>query len=163
MVFDVIDISEEEISKLSAVQMQLLRTAQKNKNNLKYKLEQELILFKQLICTDGLKDSSLLEHKRAQLEKELNYELDIIAEQLLYSISISNPMPPDKEDGDENAGYIVDYTLPYIDRYNIVRDYYLAISDPSERMALYTADETAKRYLGSYYDSLYDVLYSYSI
>ena len=29
-------------------------------------------------------------------------------------------------------------------------------------MALYTADDVAKRYLDSYYGSLYNVLYTYS-
>ncbi len=43
-----------------------------------------------------------------------------------------------------------------------MRDYYLAIENPAERMALYTADDTAKRYLGSYYSTLYNVLYTYS-
>ena len=64
--------------------------------------------------------------------------------------------------GDEGAGYVVDYSLSYSERYVIVRDYYLAIADPAERMALYTADEVAKRYLDSYYGSLYNVLYTYS-
>ena len=66
------------------------------------------------------------------------------------------------EGGDESAGYIVDYTLPYNQRYAIVRDYYLSIEDPQERMALYTADEVAKKYLSTYYKTLYDVLYTYS-
>ncbi len=56
----------------------------------------------------------------------------------------------------------MDYTLSYNERYRIVRDYYLSITDPAERMALYSADDTARKYLGSYYASLYNVLYSYS-
>ena len=41
MEFDIIDVTEEELEKFTAVQMQLLRTAQKNKNNLKYNLEKD--------------------------------------------------------------------------------------------------------------------------
>ena len=65
-------------------------------------------------------------------------------------------------DGSTESGYIVDYTLPYSERYKLVRDYYFTIEDPQERLALYTVDEVAKQYLSSYYRTLYDVLYSYS-
>ncbi|MBD5632406.1 MAG: hypothetical protein HDP34_04175 [Clostridia bacterium] len=162
MEFDIIQKTEEELKKLTTVQMQLLRTAQKEKNQLRHKLEQEMELFEQLVYTDGMKASSLIAQKRAELEKEFNYELEILVEQLNYNLTISEPLPPEKGDGDENAGYIVDYSLPYVDRYKIVRDYYLSIPNSAERMALYSADETAKRYLGTYYATLYDVLYSYS-
>ena len=43
-----------------------------------------------------------------------------------------------------------------------MRDYYLSIEDPSERMSLYGADSVARKYLGSYYASLYNVLNTYS-
>ena len=161
MEFDIIDLTEEELKKLTAVQMQLLRTAQKKKNELVRKNAQDLALFKKLAYTNGMKDSSLFEQKRAELNEQLNYEVEILSEQLNYSIKLNEPLP-DTGDGDESAGYIVDYTLSYTDRYNIVRDYYLAIPDPAERMSLYTADDTAKKYLGSYYSTLYNVLYTYS-
>lgn len=161
MEFDIIDLTEEEIAALSTVQMQLLRTAQKKKNELARKAEQDLALFKKFVYTNGMKDSSLLAQKREELQKNLAYETELLAEQLNYSIKLNEPLP-DKGDGDESAGYIVDYSLSYTDRYNIVRDYYLAIPDPAERMALYTADETAKKYLSSYYSTLYNVLYTYS-
>lgn len=161
MEFDVIDMTEEEIENLSTVQTQLLRTAQKNKNELRYNLERDFNLFKKLLLTDGMYDSSLLTQKRAELEEEFNRSAGIIAEQLKYSLTLNEPYPGNGE-GDVNTGYIVDYTLSYTERYAIVRDYYLAIPDPSERMALYTADEVAKKYLASYYSTLYDVLYTYS-
>ena len=161
MVFDIIDLTEEELKKLTNVQMQLLRTAQKKKNELARKSGQDLEMFIRLAHTNGMRDSSLIEHKRAELDEGLAYEIGIIAEQLKYSIRLNEPLP-DGGGGDEDAGYIVDYTLSYTDRYNIVRDYYLAIENPAERMALYTADDTATRYLGSYYSTLYNVLYTYS-
>lgn len=161
MEFDIIDLTEEELNKLTTVQMQLLRTAQKKKNELTRKTEQDLALFKKLVYTNGMVDSSLLEQKRAELQRNLEYEVGLLTEQLGYGIKLNEPYP-DIGDGDESAGYIVDYTLSYTDRYNIVRDYYLAISNPAERMALYSADDMAKRYLGSYYSTLYNVLYTYS-
>lgn len=160
MEFDVIDISEEELKDFTVVQMQLLRTAQKNKNTLTYNLGKDLEIFKRLLLTGDVGNSSLFEQKSAELKAEYDRRVAEIAEQLNYSLKLNEPYPDDEEL--ENAGYIVDFSLSYTERYIIVRDYYLSISDPAERMALYTADEVAKKYLGSYYATLFDVLYTYS-
>lgn len=161
MTFDIIVLTDEELRKMTAVQMQLLRTAQKKKNELKHKLELDMDLFKKLLLTDNMQDSSLEAQKRAELEEEYLYQVGIIAEQLEYALEVNEPFP-DGGDSSEDVGYIVDYGLSYTDRYIIVRDYYLSIADPAERMALYGKDDVARRYLGSYYNTLYDVLYTYS-
>jgi len=159
--FDIIEITDEELKKLSTVQMQLLRTAQKKKNELRHKTKQDLALYKKLVYTDGMKESCLLRQKSEELETEFNYQVQILAEQLQYAMALNEPVP-DQGEGDASAGYIVDYSLSYNERYIVVRDYYLAIPDPAERMALYSADDVARRYLGVYYETLYDVLHSYS-
>lgn len=161
MEFDIISVTDEYLDSLTTIQMQLLRTAQKNKNSLQHKMEQDIALYKKLLYTNGMIISSLLEQKRAELEAEYNYQVEILSEQLLYAIEMNEPYP-DSGDYDDSTGYIVDYSLSYTDRYIIVRDYYLAIEDPAERMSLYSNDEVAKKYLGSYYTTLYNVLYSYS-
>lgn len=161
MEFDIIELSEEELGDLSTIQMQLLRTAQKNKNELRYKLEQDMEMFERLVLTNDTYNSSLIAAKRTELEKDFNYKVGVIREQLEYAMKLNEPYP-DRGDVSEDTGYLVDYTLSYTDRYVLVRDYYLSIEDPSERMALYAADEVAKKYLGSYYASLYNVLSTYS-
>ena len=161
MQFDIVDYSEEDLKKLTAVQMQLLRNAQKRKNELFHKMEQDLEMFAKLAHTEGMHDSSLTEAKRAELKAEYDYQVEILREQLDYGMKLNSPLP-DGSDEDENAGYLVDYSLSYTDRYVLVRDYYLSIENPAERMSLYAADEVAKRYLGSYYASLYNVLNMYS-
>ena len=160
MEFDIIELTPEELSNFTSVQMQLLRSAQKNKNTLRENMDRDLRLFKSLLLTDDVFNSSLYAQKRAELEREFDFKTESIAEQLRYNLSLSEPYDPD--DNDDEAGYIVDYTLSYNERYRIVRDYYLSITAPAERMALYSADDTARKYLGSYYASLYNVLYSYS-
>lgn len=160
MEFDIIELTPEELSNFTSVQMQLLRSAQKNKNTLRENMDRDLRLFKSLLLTDDVFNSSLYAQKRVELEREFDFKTESIAEQLRYNLSLSEPYDPD--DNDDEAGYIVDYTLSYNERYRIVRDYYLSITDPAERMALYSADDTARKYLGSYYASLYNVLYSYS-
>lgn len=161
MTFDIIELEEGEIEAFSTIQVQLLRTAQKRKNELLHKMKSDLELFKKLILSNGMVNSTLYEQKRAELTAEVAYQVDILKEQLLYSLEINEPYPDGDED-QEMVGYIVDYTLSYTDRYAIVREYYLAIDDPALRMQLYTDDDVAKRYLGSYYSVLYNVLYNYS-
>lgn len=162
MTFDIIEVTDEELSNFTTVQMQLLRTAQKSKNELLYNLEKDMALLEKLVLSNDMKESTLVAKKRAELEAELNRKLSIIVEQLNYNLSLSEPYPDGGGSGDEDAPYIVDYTLSYNERYNIVRNYYLSIEDSAERMALYGSDETARKYLGSYYAALYNVLYSYS-
>lgn len=161
MTFDIIELDESELKAFSVIQMQLLRTAQKKKNELRHKMESDIELFKKLILGNGMINSTLYEQKREELEAEFEYQVEILREQLLYSLEINEPYP-DGDDDQELVGYIVDYTLSYTDRYAIVREYYLSIDDPALRMRLYTDDDVAKRYLGSYYSVLYNVLYNYS-
>ena len=161
MTFDIINLEESELESLSTIQMQLLRTAQKKKDELWRKALSDLELFKKLFLGNGTVNSTLYAQKRDELNAEFEYQVGVLREQLLYSLKINEPYPYGEEDL-EMVGYIVDYTLSYTDRYAIVREYYLSIDDPALRMRLYTDDDVAKRYLGSYYSVLYNVLYNYS-
>lgn len=160
MTFDIVVFSQEELDALSNVQMQLLRTAQKKKNELQHDMENDLAMFKKMIFTNGMVNSTLYAQKEEQLLAEFNYQVEILKEQLLYALSINEPFP-DQDADQEKVGYIVDYSLSYTDRYAIVREYYLSL-DAATRMNLYTNDDVAKRYLGDYYSTLYNVLYTYS-
>lgn len=163
MVFDVIDLKNNGYSEegLSTVQMQLLRTAQKSKNKLYHDLQKDIETYRTLLATNGMTRSSLYTSGVESLQEEYEYQVAILSEQLLYALQVNEPYP-DSGEYDETTGYIVDYSLSYTDRYIIVRDYYLAIEDPAERMSLYANDEVAKNYLGNYYTTLYNVLYTYS-
>lgn len=161
MKFDVVAISEEDIKKLTAAQTQLLRRAQKSKNELMHEMEKELEHFKKLVYTYDMKESSIFAQKEAELQAEYEYRLDIIVEECRYGMERTDASLPDPPDADKTE-YTVDYGLPYTDRYNIVRDYYMAIPDPDERLTRYMNDEVAKDYLGTYYGALLNVLYSYT-
>ena len=165
MEFDVINLTQTEINALTVVQMKMLRTAQQKKDELYHKADKELEMFRTLTLTSGTKNSNLLEDKRTALQEELDYQAALLADNLIYNMSLNEPTNGDElggSGGDVGSGYIVDYSLSYNERYVIVRDYYLAIENPHERMALYTADDVAKKYLSSYYTTLYNVLYTYS-
>ena len=165
MQFDVINITQEEVEKLTVVQMKMLRTAQQKKDELVRKAEQDIEMFRRIVLTSGMKHSTLIRDKMKEIYDEVDYKCAVLADNLIYNMSLNEPTSGDDiggGGGDEGAGYIVDYSLSYNERYVIVRDYYLAIQDPAERMALYAADEVAKKYLGSYYGTLYNVLATYS-
>ena len=164
MPFDIVDIPQQELESLSVAQMTLLRNAQRTKNELEHKAEQELEKFRMKVLASGMKYSSLLEDKRKAVYDEVNYKCAVLADKLIYEMSICKSDNSDGNyggGGSYETGYLVDYSLSYSERYVIVRDYYLTFTDVKERMAKYSADEVAKKYLGSYYGVLYNILATY--
>ena len=142
MQFDIIDITEDRLKELSVVQMKMLRTAQQKKDELVRKFEKELNMFRAVVFTSGMKNSTLIEDKDRELSDELGYQTALLADNLIYNMSLNEPSNGGDiggDGGDEEAGYIVDYTLTYNERYIIVRDYYLAITRPRFwRITLFT-------------------------
>lgn len=167
MTFDILDISSEEVNALTVIQLKLLRTAQQKKDALYHTLENDLLTYKLLTLTNGAQNSSLYEDKKKELCDEYDYQVEILREQLVFNMSLQEPTN-DGETGDngndneETSGYVVDYELSYLERYIAVRDYYMTIEDPNERLALYASDTVAVNYLSSYYNTLYNYLASFT-
>lgn len=168
MYFDIIDYSDEELAALSIIQLKLLRTAQKAKNELEKKFYENLEEYELLLAANKMNYSNLYDEKMEELKKDYEDEVDILREQLVFNMALNEPTTDDelggsdKGDSDETSGYPIDNSLSYLDRYILVRDYYMTIEDPDERLALYVADNTAKDYLGSYYVSLYNYLKTFT-
>ena len=160
MTFDIIDITEAEVKSLETVRLKLLRTAQQKKDELFHKLENAIAEQMRLIYSNGMENSSLLAQITAELTAEYEYQVEIIREQLLYNMSLGEPTLGGETggSGSENSAYIVDYELSYLERYVIVRDYYLSIEDPNERIAILRQDNVARQYLGTYYNTLFNYL-----
>lgn len=164
MTFDIIDMEEEDLLALSTVQMRLLRTAQQEKDDLTCELERDKQTFYNIVVADGMLNSGIYDAKCDELDEEYEQKVAVLKDNLIYNMSLNVPTGDDGDTGggdDSDVGYIVDYSLSYLDRYQIVRNYYMSISDPAERIALYTADTTAKDYLGQYYNTLYNVFSQY--
>lgn len=167
MTFDIIELTDDELYALSTVQMRLLRTAQKEKDELVYQLARDKQTFYNIILANGMLNSSLYEDKCDELDDEYERQLAILQDDLIYNMSLNVPTADDDNPGggtggdDPAVGYIVDYSLSYLDRYQIVRNYYMSISDPAERLAAYSADTIAQNYLSQYYNTLYNVLAQY--
>ncbi len=158
MTFDILDISEGEAENLETVQLKLLRTAQQKKNELLHKLETQLKEYKLLLHANGAFQSSLYTYFEKDMKAEYNRQIEVLKEQLIFNMSLKEPTHDGEtgDNGNDTSGYLVDYELSYIERYIQVRDYYMAIENPAERLALYAADEVAVRYLGTYYNTLYN-------
>ena len=164
MKYDIIEIGETEFYELNVVQQKLIRTAQQKKDELSHKMEKELAAYKQLLYSNGMINSSLYADMEKELSGEFDYQVEILREQLIYNLTIKQPTN-DGETGDsgsDNSSYPVDYELSYLERYVLVRDYYLTIEDPVERLNLFAADSVAMEYLGSYYNSLFNYLASFT-
>ena len=159
MNFDIIEVTETYYESLSAAQRKILRTAQKKKNELERQADKRISVFRRKLYNNSVQNSALLEQKSLEIYSELEYETEVLKEQLLYDLSQYGSMVEKLDYND--APYEVDFTLSYSERYQIVRDYYMAIPDPNERVNLYLQDEVAKVYLGRYYQSLYNVLLTY--
>ena len=164
MEFDIIPITLEELDGFSTIQLKLLRTAQQKKNELTTARDKDIELVKLMLLSNGTYASSLLSDKTAAITTDYQREIDVITEQLIFNLSLNEPSKDDELGGGSTGGetgYFVDYSMDYLQRYVVVRNYYLTIPDPHERLALYTADQVARRYLSGYYDTLYSYLQSF--
>lgn len=164
MTFDIIDISEEEAEKLETVQLKLLRTAQQKKNELEHKMQAELAEHNRLTYANGVENSTIYTRIANELNAEYEYQVGILREQLIFNMSLKEPTNSGEtgDSGSDNSAYLVDYELSYLERYIAVRDYYMTIEDPNERLALLQADKVAQDYLGTYYNLLFDYLNTFT-
>ncbi|MDE7380050.1 MAG: hypothetical protein K2N14_03255 [Clostridia bacterium] len=164
MTFDILDFSDEEIAVLETVQLKLLRTAQQKKDELQHKLEIQLAEYKNMVKANGMDSSSLYDSYETNLWEEFDYQVEILREQLEFNLALREPTNGDETGGtgSDNSAYVVDYELSYMERYIEVRDYYFTIEDPNERVALLAADTVAQVYLGSYYNTLFNYLVTFT-
>lgn len=164
MDIDIIDLEGVELETMPAIRQKLIRTAQKNKNELWRKVVEQLAEYEKLLLANDTFSSTLMESMTLHLEGKFYEDVEILREQLLFNLELNEPTNGDETGGGsmgdtgEGEGYLVDYELSYLERYVLVRDYYLSIEDGTERMNLYRADYTARSYLGSYYNALYDYM-----
>lgn len=161
MIFDIIDITEKEVEKYETIKLKLLRTAQQKKDELRHKMETTLKEYKRMTYTNGTENSDIYEAYKKELEEEFEYQVEILREQLLFNLTLREPTADGETGNNQNIYdyvYVVDYELSYVERYIIVRDYYLSISDYDERIALYQKDTVAMDYLGIYYNALFDYI-----
>jgi len=155
MNIDIISYSDAQYARMTETQLLEVREAQLQKDRLTDQLEEDKRKQKYRLLKNGVFRSCLYEQICETLDRRYIVEVERIRDRILFYLRFV--MKPEEEG--ESAPYEVDYSLEYVDRFDIVKAYYLeAYTDPKERLEAYWADSVAKDYLGEYYMTLYDYL-----
>lgn len=152
MNIDIITYQDAQIAELSDEQLVKVQEAQIKKNRLRAKLDEDVAAAKLKYAKNGVFLSDLYSQTISNLTATYNREVEWIREGLLFYLQYSN-----KKESDE--GYVMDYSLNMEARYALVRDFYIfTYTDPVGRFQEFLSDRSARRYLGEYYNTLYDYL-----
>lgn len=160
MVLDILDSLELNESDLSVYELSFVRQAQDKKNALTQKLIAEKKQLQEKLLKNGILRGTVLEKGTQELEARYLENVAQIADDLAFRLAY---LAVDGSGGNVNHSYPndPDYDLAPADRYYVVYKYYMAMTDPSVRFAIFQADTLAREYLGSFYATLYDRLRSY--
>lgn len=153
MVIDIISYSDAQLAMLTSEQVMEVQKAQVKKNKLAVRLEEDKKDAKFKLIKNGVFRSPTYEKLCERLQKSYEDEVEQIRQALLFYLRFSIA---DMEDATE-APYLVDYSLTFEERLNVVRDYYNnTYSSPNEKYAAFIEDTVAVKYLGEYYLALKD-------
>lgn len=159
MVYDILDDVGLSQENLSASAMSFVWNAQVKKNSLLKQLEENKRKAYYKLNANGVLRSSMLQSAYEKLEADCAASIETVKDELLFRVKQLEGGAPSEE---YSYPYNPDYTLDASQRYYVVYDYYMAMSDPAVRFALFQADTLAPDYLGVFYATLYDRLRSYA-
>ncbi len=162
MVLDILQDLGLTESELSASALSFVRDAQEKKNELTAKLAEDKQNVYYDLLAKGMLRSSMLEDRCAELQSAYEADVAAVVDDLQFQIDF---LGADAEagEGDEEYAYPYnpDYSLDAAERYYVVYNYYMSMTDANVRFALFQADTVAPSYLGEFYATLYDRLRSY--
>lgn len=162
MVIDIIDLSDENYSNLSPVQLAMVRAAQGKKD--KILAETETLkgeLFRMALSNNAVRSSALRDRLTEEDDKAQS-QIDAVRADLKYQIAYEGIGSEGNAEGPYRYPENPNYNLAYAQRFLVVRNYYMqATDDPDARLQAFAMDTLAKEYLGEYYRTLYDLLASY--
>ena len=155
MNIDIITYTDSQYAEMTETQILEVRRAQRQKDNLLARVEEKKRNEKYRLLKNGTFRSCLYDKICAQLDAERDADVARIREELLFYLRfVVKP-----NDDDSGAPYEVDYSLDYVERFNIVKKYYMDIyTSKDARLTALSKDSVAKEYLGEYYKTLYDYL-----
>lgn len=163
MQIDIIDLTDPCYSELSPVQLALVRAAQGKKNKLVAAAEARKQKFKNKLTSNHFSHSLVYTLQQKVFDDELENGVDVIREDLLYELAYKTTGSEGNELGPYSYPGNPDYSLTASQRFIVVRQYYMDLtSDPAARLAAYAGDSLARAYLGQFYQTLYDLLLSYT-
>ena len=162
MTIDIIDLEDPDYADLNAVQLAMVRAAQRKKDEAVAEAEEEKERLEQLLIANNFYRSSIMEYAEDRIDDETEEKVAVIRDDLLYQLAYEGLA----SEGDENGPYRYpenpNYNLSPSQRFLVVRNYYMeATDDPDARLQAYSMDSLARQYLGEFYITLYDLLASY--
>ena len=162
MIIDIIDLTDEEYSDLSAVQMAMVREAQEKKNKILAETEQQKEEYLSMLVSNNTAHNTFYALTKARLDADAEEQIAAVKDDLDYQLAYEAL----GSEGDENGPYRYpenpNYNLTPSQRFLVVRNYYMqSTEDPAARLAAYAQDTLARQYLGEFYVTLYDLLAAY--
>lgn len=162
MVIDIIDPTDEEFQNLSNLQNAMIRAAQAKKNDILAKAEEDKEKIALKMLGNNVLRSSAFWAACEKIDAEAEADVDVVREDLLHQLAYDSYF----SDGDEHGVYRYpenpNYNLNPSERFLVVRDYYMNVTqDPQARLDAYAMDSLARSYLGEFYQTLYELLASY--
>ena len=162
MTIDIIDLTDPDYDDLSSVQLAMVRVAQGKKNEILAEAEEEKAQLKNTLIANNFARSSVYDFAEDRIDEEAAAAVEVVKDDLLYQLAYEAL----ESEGNENGPYRYpenpNYNLMPSQRFLVVREYYMNVTDdPDARLQAYTVDTLARSYLGEYYITLYDLLASY--
>ena len=158
MEIDIISFTDEQFARLTDEQLIEVKEVQLKKNKLLRNLEKSKTEEKYRLLKNGILNGSAYQKVCAQLQTAYDEEVENLRDGLLFYLRFS--LRP-KEEVEEESPYVVDYSLTYEERIQVVRNYYeTAYADAAARLEAFAKDEVALNYLGEYYAPLYEIYYA---
>ena len=162
MEIDIIDLSDPCYSSLSPVQLALVRAAQVKKNKIVASMAEKKQKFIDKLVSNHFTRSLFFSVQQNVFDEEIERDVDMLREELLYELAYKTNGNEGNEFGPYSYPENPDYSLTDSQRFIVVRQYYMDLTnDPEARLAAYAGDSLARVYLGKYYQTLYDLLRSY--
>lgn len=162
MDIDIIDLNDAKYSNLSAVQLSMVRAAQGKKNEILAEAEKEKgELFRMMLANRAAR-SSALDKRSAEIDGEAEQKIDAVRTDLDYQLTYDVIASEGNDKGPYRYPENPNYNLTYSQRFLVVRNYYMSVTDDADaRLQAYAMDSLAREYLGEFYRTLYDLLASY--
>lgn len=162
MTIDIIDLTDPEYSDLNAVQLSMVRVAQTKKNEILADAEEEKTQLKNQLIANNFARSSVYDYAATRIDTEAQAQVEVVKEDLLYQLAYESLGSEGNEMGPYRYPENLNYNLTASQRFLVVRNYYMTITDdPDARLQAYAMDTLAQSYLGEFYATLYDLLASY--
>ena len=162
MTIDIVDLTDEKYADLNAVQMAMVRAAQVKKNEIVAEADEEKASIQRQLVANNFARSYVQVMANARINTAQYKAIEALKEDLDYQLAYESLGSEGKEQGPYRYPENPNYTLTPSQRFLVVREYYMSVTDdPDARLQAYTVDSLARTYLGEYYATLYDLLASY--